>query len=129
MDLGLRDRACILTGASRGIGAATAESMAAEGAAILLVGRSGDRLKEVAERCADRGGRAEPCALDVTAPGAGERALEECQRRFDRVDALVNNAGTSDVRPLEELTDEEWQAQWALHVMAPMRLMRAVTPV
>jgi 3-oxoacyl-[acyl-carrier protein] reductase len=129
MDLGLRDRACILTGASRGIGAATAEALAGEGAAILLVGRSGDRLQEVADRCAERGGRAEPCELDVTAPDAAERALEACRRRFDRIDALINNAGTSDVRPLEELSDEEWQAQWELHVMAPMRLMRAVAPV
>jgi 3-oxoacyl-[acyl-carrier protein] reductase len=45
-----------------------------------------------------------------------------------RIDALVNNAGTSAVRPLEELTDAEWQEQWELHVMAPMRLMRAAAP-
>ena len=48
--------------------------------------------------------------------------------RFGAVDVLVNGAGTSAVRSLEQLTDEDWQAQWELHVMAPMRLMRAAAP-
>jgi 3-oxoacyl-[acyl-carrier protein] reductase len=66
--------------------------------------------------------------LDVTDRDAGERALQACLERFGRIDALVNGAGTSAVRPMEELTDDEWQAQWELHVMAPMRLMRAAAP-
>src|SRR5204862_138548 len=53
----------------------------------------------------------------------------ECTDRHGRVDVLVNNAGTSHVKPLDELTDEDWQAQWDLHVMAPMRLMRAAAPL
>ena len=51
-----------------------------------------------------------------------------CLERFGRVDALVNNAGTSAIRALDELTDEDWQAQWELNVMGPMRLMRAAAP-
>ena len=47
--------------------------------------------------------------------------MAACTERFGGIDALVNNAGTSPARPLEELTDEEWQAQWELHVMAPLR--------
>jgi 3-oxoacyl-[acyl-carrier protein] reductase len=125
MDLGLRDRACIITGASRGIGRATALALAAEGASLLLIGRDRDALDEVAQACEGAGGRAQALALDVTAPDAGERAVAACREGFQRVDALVNNAGTSAVRRLEELTDEEWQGQWELHVMAPMRLMRA----
>jgi NAD(P)-dependent dehydrogenase (short-subunit alcohol dehydrogenase family) len=66
--------------------------------------------------------------LDVTAVDAGERAVWECVRHFDGVDALVNGAGTSAMRSLEQLTDEEWQGHWELHVMAPMRLMRAAAP-
>jgi 3-oxoacyl-[acyl-carrier protein] reductase len=129
MDLGLRDRACILTGATGGIGRATALSLAREDAAVLLLGRRADVLAEVARACQAAGGRAEALVLDVTAPDAGERAVQTCLERFGRIDALVNGAGTSAVRSVEELTDQEWQAQWELHVMGPMRLMRAAAPV
>ena len=129
MDLGLRDRACIVTGASGGIGRPTAVALAGEGASVLLVGRREDVLADVAQACSQAGGTGEPLALDVTAVDAGERGVRACLDRFGRVDALVNSAGTSAVRSLEELTDDDWQAQWELHVMAPMRIMRAAAPV
>ena len=128
MDLGLRDRACIVTGASGGIGKATAVSLAREGAAVVLVGRRESVLAAVARACDAAGGRGEALALDVTTPDAGERAVRECMDRLGRIDALVNGAGTSAVRSVKQLTDAEWQAQWELHVMAPMRLMRAAAP-
>jgi len=128
MDLGLRDRACILTGASRGIGQATAAMLVAEGARVLLVGRGRNALAAAAAACSGEG-RAETLALDVTSPDAGERLVDACLQCFGRLDALVNNAGTVAVRGLEQLTDEDWQSQWDLHVMAPMRLMRAAAPV
>ncbi|MGI8429738.1 MAG: SDR family NAD(P)-dependent oxidoreductase [Solirubrobacteraceae bacterium] len=128
MDLGLGQRVCVITGASRGIGRATAEILAHEGAALLLVGRREETLEEVASACRTAGGRARTLAVDVTDPDAGERVLENCVSSFQRIDALVNNAGTSAVRSLAELTDAEWQEQWDLHVMAPMRLMRSVAP-
>jgi 3-oxoacyl-[acyl-carrier protein] reductase len=129
MDLGLRDRACVVTGASRGIGRATAITLATEGAAVLLVARRSEVLADIAEECRAAGGSAEILALDVTTPDAGERIASTCLERYQRYDALVNNAGTMEVRALEELTDEDWQRQWELHVMAPMRLMRAAVPV
>jgi 3-oxoacyl-[acyl-carrier protein] reductase len=129
MDLGLRDRACIVTGGSRGIGCATGVRLAEDGASVLLVGRDEGALAEAARGCAAAGGRAEVLALDVTAGDSGERMLAACLEHFGRVDVLVNNAGTSAVRPLEELSDADWQAQWELHVMAPMRAMRVVAPV
>ncbi len=128
MDLGLRERACVITGASRGIGAAAAETLAGEGASLLLIGRDAGQLEAAVRRCRDLDTRAEALVLDVTGAAAGERALQECVSRFGRIDALVNNAGTSSVRALEDLTDEEWQQQWQLHVMAPMRMMRAAAP-
>ncbi len=128
MDLGLRDRACIVTGASGGIGRATAVSLAREGASVLLLGRRSETLADRAGECHAAGGRGEPLALDVTAADAGERAVRACIERFGRVDALVNSAGTSAVRSHDELSDEEWQGQWELHVMGPMRLMRAAAP-
>ena len=107
MDLGLEGKACIVTGASRGIGRAVAAMLAAEGARVVGVARSGGDVE-----------------LDVTRPDAAERILAECPEPW----ALVNNAGVSHARPLDELGDEDWRDQWELHVMAPMRLMRALAP-
>ena len=121
MDLGIAGRACVVTGASRGIGLATARALRAEGAKLLLVARDAERLTEAAPS-------AEHLALDVTEPDAGERIVEECVSRLGSIDVLVNNAGTSRVRDLGELTDDEWREQLDLHVMAPMRLMRAAAP-
>ena len=131
MDLGLRDRVCVVSGASRGIGKATSVALAAEGATVLLVGRSEQALGDAARECTAAGasGRSEILTLDVTTRDAGDRVVQECLSRFGRLDALVNNAGTSALRSFEQLTDEEWQTQWDLHVMAPMRLMRAAAPV
>jgi 3-oxoacyl-[acyl-carrier protein] reductase len=125
MDLGLKDRACVVTGASRGIGLATARTLAGEGASVLWVGRNADALAQAAGESAANA----TLALDVTDPDAGQRLLDACLDAFGRIDVLVNNAGTSAVRPLEELTDQDWQTQWELHVMAPLRAMRAVAPV
>lgn len=125
MDLGLRDRACVITGGSRGIGLATAKLLVAEGAKVLLVARSERDLEQAAAEC---GGRAEILAADITVSDAAERIVAACEQRFGRVDALVNNAGMTRMAALDELTDSDWQDQWELHVMAPMRLMRAAAP-
>src|SRR5438132_1033019 len=125
MDLGLRDRACTVTGASRGIGRATAVALAAEGARVLLIGRDEEALADAASACRDAGAQAETLALDVTERDAAERAVGACRERFGRIDVLVNNAGTSFAKPLDELSDADWQGQWELNVMAPMRFMRA----
>ena len=127
MNLGLQDRACIVTGASRGIGLEVARQLYAEGASLLLLGRQERSLAAAAESLGP-GPRARWLSLDVTAPNAGARSVAACLEHFGRLDVLVNNAGTSSVRGLEELTDEEWQAQWDINVMAPMRLMRAALP-
>lgn len=128
MDLGLRGRACIVTGGSSGIGLATASALCTEGASVLLVARDSRRLDAAIQKLR-AGGAAAALALDITHSDAGERMAEQCRDRFGSVDVLVNNAGTSAVRSLEELTDEEWQCQWELHVMGPMRAMRAAAPL
>ena len=132
MDLGLAGRACVVTGASRGIGRETAVQLCAEGASVLLVARGEQRLREVQEEAdgagAKAGGRAAVLALDVTAPEAGERMLAVAGEYFGSLDVLVNNAGSAQWRDLDEVPDEDWRAQYELNVMAPLRAMRAAAP-
>jgi 3-oxoacyl-[acyl-carrier protein] reductase len=132
VDLGIEGRSCVVTGASRGIGRETARLLCAEGASVLLVARSADALAEAAEECERAGaraqGRAATLVLDVTDADAGERMLAEATNRFDRLDVLVNNAGSARRRDLEQVPDEDWQAAWDLNVMAPLRAMRAAVP-
>ena len=108
MQLGLEGKVCVVTGGSRGIGAATARMLSQEGARVLTVARHRADLE-----------------LDLTDLDAAGRVLDACP---EAPWALVNNAGMSRARALEELTDADWQAQWDLHVMASMRLMRAFAP-
>jgi 3-oxoacyl-[acyl-carrier protein] reductase len=132
MNLGLKGRACVVTGASRGIGAETARLLCAEGASVLLVARDEERLREAAEAAgaagAESGGRAETLSLDVTGEDAGERMLAAAQERFGALDVLVNNAGTAQWRDIDDVPDEDWRAQYELNVMAPLRAMRAAIP-
>ena len=105
MDLGLSGRVAVVTGASRGIGAATADQLAGEGARVVRLSRGE--------------------GIDVMAPDAADRIAE---RAAGPVDILINNAGTSFARGLDELSDDDWNGLWELHVMASMRLMRAFAP-
>jgi 3-oxoacyl-[acyl-carrier protein] reductase len=128
VDLGLDGKACAITGASRGIGREVARRLCAEGASTLLVARSADSLEEATRECTAAGGRAEPLALDVTEPDAGERMVAAAAASFGQLDVLVNNAGTARWRPLEEVPDDDWLKAWELNVMAPLRAMRAAAP-
>jgi 3-oxoacyl-[acyl-carrier protein] reductase len=134
MDLELAGRPCIVTGASRGIGRATALMLAREGARVLLAARGEEALREAAEAAREAAGaagderRIDHLALDVTAPDAGDRLAARCRERLGEPWAAVCGAGTSRLRSLEDLTDDDFQEQWELNVMAPLRLMRAVAP-
>ncbi|MEA2286669.1 MAG: hypothetical protein QOJ21_2712 [Solirubrobacteraceae bacterium] len=123
MDLELRDKVCVVTGASSGIGLETARRLSAEGASVLMIARDAERLEAAAQEIG-----AEWVAADVTDPEADERIVATCAEQMGGIDVLVNNAGASFARPLDELTDDDWNGQWELHVMAPMRLMRAAAP-
>jgi len=132
VNLGLSGRACVVTGASRGIGRETAIGLCAEGASVLLVARGERRLREVQEEAdgagASAGGKAAVLALDVTAPEAGERMLATAGEYFGGLDVLVNNAGAARWRDVDDVPDEDWRAQYELNVMAPLRAMRAAAP-
>jgi 3-oxoacyl-[acyl-carrier protein] reductase len=105
MDLGIAGRTAVVTGATRGIGAAVADQLSDEGVRVVRVARSE--------------------GIDVTAPDAAERIAE---RTGGPVDILVNNAGTSEIKPLDELTDADFYDAFELNVMAPLRLMRHFAP-
>jgi NAD(P)-dependent dehydrogenase (short-subunit alcohol dehydrogenase family) len=132
VDLGLKDRTCVVTGASRGIGLSASKQLCAEGARVLLVARNERNVVEAADECMEAGreagGAAESLACDVTAPDAAERIAAAAEDRFAPVDVLVNNAGQAKWRDLDDVPDSDWQAAWDLNVMAPMRLMRALAP-
>jgi 3-oxoacyl-[acyl-carrier protein] reductase len=129
MDLGLRGRSCIVTGASGGIGGATARALASEGARLLLVGRRLETLAAVAQSCLEAGaGTVTTLAVDLTRPASAQQTLNACLAGMGAPEVLVNGAGTTSVRALAQLSDADWQGQWELHVMAPMRLMRLAAP-
>lgn len=127
MELDIEGRACVVTGASSGIGRATARLLCAEGAHVLLVARNRGRLEQAAGECA--GGRSAVLAQDVTELDAGAVVLAALEEHFGSPPwALVNNAGTTYPRPIEDLDDDDWRLQWELSVMASMRLMSALAP-
>ena len=123
MDLGLEGKMCVVTGASRGIGLETCRGLARAGARVLMVAR---REEALAPAAADLG--ADYLAADITDADVDERIVATCAEQMGGIDVLVNNAGTSYASSLEELTDDDWRAQYELHVLAPMRLMRAAAP-
>jgi 3-oxoacyl-[acyl-carrier protein] reductase len=132
VNLGLQGRSCVVTGASRGIGRATARTLCEEGAKVLLVARTEEHLLAAADECAaageQAGGQAESLASDLNDPEAAARVVTEAEQRFGQLDVLVNSAGTARWRDLDEVPDEDWYAAWELNVMAPLRLMRAAVP-
>ncbi|MDP1732058.1 MAG: SDR family oxidoreductase [Devosia sp.] len=128
MDLGLRGRIAVITGASVGIGLAVAEGLAAEGAHIVMAARGGERLSAEATRVANTFGvRTLPVSCDVATAG-GARELIEAVEAFGGADILINNAGTGSNETIQEADDAKWQYYWELHVMAAVRLARGIVP-
>jgi NAD(P)-dependent dehydrogenase (short-subunit alcohol dehydrogenase family) len=130
MDLNLRGKIAVLTGASVGIGLAVAEGLAAEGVNLVLAARQPDRLADAASRIADQYGvRAVPVAGDVATVEGVDQIVKAAHENFGGVDILFNNAGTGSNETIMDAPDEKWQAYWELHVMAAVRLARGLVPL
>jgi NAD(P)-dependent dehydrogenase (short-subunit alcohol dehydrogenase family) len=130
MDLNLRGKIAVLTGASVGIGLAVAEGFAAEGANLILAARQPERLADAASRIAAQYGvQAVPVTCDVATVAGVEQITRAAQENFGGVDILFNNAGTGSNETIMEAPDEKWQAYWELHVMAAVRLARGLVPL
>jgi 3-oxoacyl-[acyl-carrier protein] reductase len=128
MNLGLKDRTALITGASQGIGRAVAERLADEGAQVVLCARREGPLREAVAAIEASGGAAVGVACDVTDPTAPVAALEQARQRFGTVDILVNNAGLATPKKLLETTDADWIAGLDLNLLSTVRFTRACLP-
>jgi NAD(P)-dependent dehydrogenase (short-subunit alcohol dehydrogenase family) len=126
MDLQLTGKVAVVTGGSAGIGLAIARGLAAEGVDLALCARDETRLRSAAADIPDVRVLAVPA--DLAAPGGAERLAAAVTAEYGGADILVNNAGTGSEETIMSASDERWQAYWELHVMAAVRLARALAP-
>ena len=127
-DLGLRGAAIIVTGASSGIGAATATALAAAGASVVLVGRREDALKAQADVVAEAGAEALAVPADMAEPDSPARIVAACRDRFGRIDGVVNNAAVVRHRPLADWDTADFDRHVATNVRGPYFLIQAAVP-
>jgi meso-butanediol dehydrogenase/(S,S)-butanediol dehydrogenase/diacetyl reductase len=127
-DLGLRGAAIIVTGASSGIGAATATALAAAGANVVLVGRREDALKAQADVVAEAGTEALAVPADMAEPDSPARIAAACRDRFGRIDGVVNNAAVVRHRPLADWDTADFDRHLATNVRGPYFLIQAAVP-
>jgi 3-oxoacyl-[acyl-carrier protein] reductase len=134
VDLGLREKVAIVAGASRGLGRAVAEGLAAEGARVAICSRSAEAVGAAAASInagaavAASGGEAYAVAADVTRPVDIDRLVGRTLDRWDRVDILVTNTGGPPAAPVAALGDDQWDAAVQTLLLSAVRLSRAVIP-
>ncbi len=125
MDLQLTGKVVIITGGSDGLGAATALTLAREGANVVIAARGLEKLTATA---ASIGGQALAVQTDVTNPVHLENLVAQTINRFGRIDAIINNAGRAAAKPFESITDSEWQEDLDMKFFAAIRLSRLAVP-
>lgn len=121
-------RRVLVTGASRGLGAALARGLAARGHPLLLVARDEAQLAQRVDECRAAGAPASHCAADLAQASACERVVRAAQDVFGGIDVLINNAGIGPYRPFTENTPEDIVRVVALNLTAPMLLAHALLP-
>ena len=129
MELGLNGKVALVTGASRGIGAAICAELAREGVHLCLVARDEAKLNEVAASVTNAASvRTAVHVSDLRQPDAGAKAVEAAIAAFGRLDILVNNAGATKRADFFTLTEEDWQDGFALKFHGYVRMTRAAWP-
>jgi NAD(P)-dependent dehydrogenase (short-subunit alcohol dehydrogenase family) len=129
VDWGLAGKSVIVTGASSGIGAATARALGSAGASVLLVGRDEARLTEQAEATAKRGGNAAIARIDLEDLDATAALPERALDAFGSLHGIVQTASLFDPRPLADTSVESMELQWRTNVAAPLVLTQAAVPL
>ncbi|MEU0285919.1 SDR family oxidoreductase [Streptomyces sp. NPDC052492] len=122
MDLGLKDRVYVVTGATRGLGHASARALLAEGAKVVVTGRKEDA---VAETVSALGPDAAGVAVDNADPGAAERLIATARERFGRFDGVLVSVGGPPPGFVADTTDEQWQSAFESVFLGAVRLARA----
>lgn len=128
MDLGLKGKAALLTGASRGLGFAAAEALAKEGVDIAINSRDESHLSDAADKLARYGSRVMTLPGDVTDPQQPEKLVGATIAAFEKLDLLFTNAGGPPPGAFESFDDEDWQHAIELSFMSHVRLIRAALP-
>ena len=124
----LSETVALVTGASSGIGEATARALAAQGAAVALVARRKDRLEHLAAEIEGHGGRALVLTTDVTDAGQAGAAVEQTVADLGRLDVVVNNAGVMLLGPVDEAPLDEWQRMVSLNLGGLLNVAHAAIP-
>jgi NAD(P)-dependent dehydrogenase (short-subunit alcohol dehydrogenase family) len=128
LDLGLTGKVAIITGGSEGLGRASAQRLAAEGARVAICARRADVLERTAEGIRTAGGQVLAKAVDVTKADQIEAFVNDVVRQWGGVDILVNNAGTSAAASFDLVDDAGWQHDFDLKVFSAIRLCRLCIP-
>jgi gluconate 5-dehydrogenase len=129
MDLRWQGKAAVVTGASSGLGRATATLLAEEGAWVFLVARRGELLRQAADQIDQRGGRAVPLPCDATDEEAVKRLAAAVKEATPRIDLLVNNAGREQHSPLQATSMRRVREQVELHLVSVVSVLKSFLPM
>lgn len=128
MSNNIENKVVVITGASSGLGEATARYLAARGAAVVLGARRTDKLEQIAAEIRAAGGKAEVVATDVTDKAQVQALIDTGVRIFGRVDVLINNAGLMAIAPIDELNTDEWDRMIDINIKGVLYGIAAALP-
>jgi len=128
MNLGLKDKVALITGASRGIGKACALILAEEGCSVAICGRNQETLDEAADEIRTKGTEVLTVQVDVTKSENNKNFVSHALKKFGRIDILVNNAGTGRLSDPMELPEEEFRYNMDLMLFGPIQCSKEVIP-